>query len=484
MIKRLAVLLVVAGIAGCGDSGDSDGRPESVPNAAGIWRESAAAIQRNDCTGFTVPPVAACSRVMSQRTDDVGLSSQCDDGAVFQGGIGLDGHIEAKSVSSFDLPGRCSVEIETHLDFFACDVGANNSSESDALRLMRLKPSGDCSLPPTCIGGSARGRACTTNADCPGNGRCNVSVCVGGDNDNLACTGDEGCPNGFCSSAVCAGGTNDGTSCASNADCPDGECNRPVCIGGTDDGQACESDDDCPAGECNATINSCIVVMASTWTRRPGTCFGGANDGRPCVGAADCRPGTCVSTVCGGGAREGLACTNGGNCPVACVPGGAGSTCAGGARDGESCTVDTDCTLFECRMATPALRFCNTGVRSNLACTVDTDCPCDDEITPGNCPSGRCAARNSCSGGINVNAACNSANDCPVFACGSSFCDGGSGDGQPCTTDVDCGGGSCVDRPFCEGGTEAGRSCDGDGDCPGGACVTQARTCSHELSID
>jgi hypothetical protein len=112
----------------------------------------------------------------------------------------------------------------------------------------------------TCQGGSANGRTCSMDDDCPG-GSCSGStvlviggICSGGSNDGGDCAADSDCPDGTCAGGVtlpnpsgafrinyvcpgwdegqfepdylksCRGGANDGSACADDADCPEGDC--------------------------------------------------------------------------------------------------------------------------------------------------------------------------------------------------------------------------------------------------------------------
>lgn len=495
MSKRLAVLLVLAAaIAGCGNGDD---RTTHVPNVDGLWRESAAVASRNDCVGIPAPVIPACTRDVTQFQDQAIWQAQCADAGSYYGSVSREGEVALDETHTTDLSGSCKLQINTSIDFFACDVGNNEASQSDNTRLIDIEPQGDCPLPPTCVG-AGRGRPCASNSDCPTNGRCNLAVCIGGyDKDNTACTTDENClgckdltgdgdtddpaecDQGICSRPACVGGGNAGATCASSAECAGGSCSRPLCAGGLRDTLACDNNGDCPGGKCNGAIETCHIVMASTLTRRPGTCFGGANDGKSCVAAADCRPGTCVTTVCEAGTRNGLACAADANCPVQCVAG----KCDGGPNEGANCASDAECPFYGCDNA--GLQFCNTGPRNNLTCTSGSDCPCTNPADSANCPAegSRCVPRTSCSGGTRFNQVCTTSAECPVFTCGTSVCSGGSNGGAPCLSNEDCDGGSCVDRPFCQGGERDGKTCSSGSDCPGGECFEQARPCSGDINI-
>lgn len=111
---------------------------------------------------------------------------------------------------------------------------------------------------------------------------------------------------------VCVGGTRHGLSCESNDGCP-GLCAAApkVCGAGINQGLPCTAASDCPGAEC-ATA---------------GVCTGGA---RPCLSNAQCpQQGSTCSTahtsVCRGGANDGLPCTAPGGCPARCEDAGAGS---------------------------------------------------------------------------------------------------------------------------------------------------------------
>jgi cysteine-rich repeat protein len=129
---------------------------------------------------------------------------------------------------------------------FDCTTGA--ASNLSLPLGARLYLTGDLML-KRCSGGTAPGRGCNVNADCPG------GTCV---NDVGRCV-------------------NNGVACNSDSDCPASTCETGACVGGVNAGRGCISDAGCPASTCRTFIQSCPICNPTT-----GLCNGGPNDGLAC----------------------------------------------------------------------------------------------------------------------------------------------------------------------------------------------------------
>jgi hypothetical protein len=138
-----------------------------------------------------------------------------------------------------------------------------------------------------------------------------------------------------------------------------------------------------PGGDCNTLTNSCQGGTNAGDLCQP-RCDGGANDGLVCVNGLDC------NAVCTGGANDTLPCRGSEDCP----DGSCGPAC--------SASESTDCSGGSCALDPD---------------TINAPLALNDTVTcaPTTCPCGE------------ANAAC--------------F--GGADEGDPCTSDADCTGGTC-----------------------------------------
>ncbi|MDD1717384.1 MAG: hypothetical protein LUQ45_03945, partial [Methanoregulaceae archaeon] len=171
-----------------------------------------------------------------------------------------------------------------------------------------------------------------------------------------------------------------------------------------------------------------------------GTCVGGTNDGQKCpsnvVGGVDCAaPGVCTPFGGDGCANN---CTTETNLTFTF----SGAKCYGGTKDGQDCTVSSSCV---------------GGAFPGKPCTVDTDCGpsgnqgvCTNECdTAGD--GSKCFAVGQCIAGPNVGAPCPAAISTSVPPPSVLICQGGTRPGTACSSDADCGGGTCV-NPCGSGG--------------------------------
>jgi len=375
-----------------------------------------------------------------------------------------------------------------------CVVGACNPAN------------GQCRTIPANTGGACEdGFACTIddfcwNGACVGFERdcadlddtCNAGLCdeqQGGCvklplNDGGACTDEDLCTtNEACANGVCTGDT---PNCSSlNDACNTGVCNPETgnCVaepsnegGDCDDSDACSLNDFCSNGVCAGLAADCSFIDNACQT---GAC-------NPLTGTCDTLP-----------ANEGGLCDDGNGCTV-------GDACSGGACHGEpkDCsTLDHACLVGVC--------LGTTGI-----CTVspaNESAPCDD--------GDACTRDDQCEGGICRGQAidCSNLDDaCNVGACvgTNGACaatpanEGGTcDDGDACTVNDTCAGGTCAGEPLdcsgldddcnigvCDAGTGTcvrsartdGATCD-DGDactendlCAAGACAGTAKDCSDQ----
>jgi len=132
--------------------------------------------------------------------------------------------------------------------------------------------------------------------------------------------------------------------------------------------------------------------------------------------------------------------------------------CVAGPNEGSPCSSDAQCPESLCGGGAPPANFPGTCfVNDDVACQTDADCPAEDfcvleDLELVDQFHGECSA-------------------------GSGVCEGGTADGEPCSTpDESCGDvGTCVDR--------TGQACLRDADCGSGICLgtgsTISRTWAH-----
>ncbi len=336
-------------------------------------------------------------------------------------------------------------------------------------------------------GGPKAGKcvACNVDADCTGNGVCQLNLCVTSACDDQVQDGSETdvdcggtcapCPDhdkckvdADCQSDACSlSGTCTPASCTDgilNEGETDVDCGGPVCgaegkLCGT--GKTCAKAADCQSDNCDTTVAhvckapTCIdgiLNEGETDIDCGGPSCGGCVNGKKCVGDGDCISQGCSITS------------------LTCVP-----QCTDGRKDG----VETD---VDCGGANTCPRCPNTE-----GCALDSDCgsnacdavshtcvadQCTDHRTDGvetdiDCGGGTCA---TCGFGKN----CKVDGDCATAGCSVSSltcvlqCADGSQDGLE--TDIDCGGGNCV-------ACGAGSMCKVDSDCASVACQTTQLRC-------
>lgn len=304
----------------------------------------------------------------------------------------------------------------------------------------------------------AGARSCSDDAECV-SGECRQEsvgpLCV----DGLGCAEDGHCSSGstcvFAPSSVdpdtgeptslgsCSDGSG-GSPCYEDEQCAFGRCSGGRCSSGAE-GEPCESDDHC-AGLCR--------IAPSTSS---GTCVDGEEGSRCYEGGGDCAEGLyCAAGVCAPG-DVGDQCDDDGQCTSGICASG---LCRAGEL-GSRCEDDGDCNDAHC-----VLGSCVSG--SLLSPCEDTD----------DCEGSLSCVRNVCSDG-SVGSRCSTDEDCTVYACVRSTCRDGTNDAE-CESDDDCMSGSCANPAGVEPGQctdgEAGSACIFDDDCASNDCA--AGTCN------
>lgn len=383
------------------------------------------ACQGGEIPAFPAPPapVSACT------TDTVGQPCEDDNPCTGQGTCSAEGACEAPPLG-YEA---------------ACDD--NNP----------------CTTRDTCAGavclGVARedGARCEDGDLCSGQDVCQAGACVTGMPPD--CSGlDDACTAGACdpdTGACVPMPINEGGACDDGSLCTEGDaCQGGACLGQARD--CTELGDDCNPSACDPETGLCVTSQAEDGAScedgdlctlqdrcQEGRCQGGApvTCDDPCV-AGVCDPDT---GLCGGPALEdGLACDDGDDCTLV-------DTCLAGVCTGQQDT----CTC--------------AGAPDGTACDDFDPCTSNDR-----CLSGECAQSEQV--------------DCSLLddACNTGFCDPGTGactqapllpgtlcdDGDPCTVEDACFGGSCAGAP--KDCSEASASCQ-RGVCePGtGACLPE-----------
>ncbi|HYS54558.1 MAG TPA: post-COAP-1 domain-containing protein [Thermoanaerobaculia bacterium] len=297
------------------------------------------------------------------------------------------------------------------------------------------------------------GNACTTNDTCAG------GACVGGPapncDDGNVCTDDSCNPATGCVHTNNTNPCSDGNACTTNDTCSGG-----TCVGGPapncDDGNVCTTDACNPASGCTHinNTNPCNDGNACTTsdTCANGTCVGGpapnCDDGNVCT-TDTCNTQTgCVHTNNTNPCSDGNACTTNDAC--------SGGTCVGGPAP--NCDDGNVCTDDSCVPATGCVHTNNTG-----PCNDGNACTTNDTCAAGACvggPAANCNDNNVC-----TDDSCN-----PVTGCVHTNNTNPCSDGNACTTNDTCSGGTCIGGPA--------PNCDDGNVCTDDSC-NPATGCAH-----
>ncbi len=373
-----------------------------------------------------------------------------------------------------------------------CNVGACNAS------------TGLCEAVPVNDGGGCDdGDLCTTNDTCSG-GVCNAQA--------VDCSGlDDACLAGVCNpgSGVCeTAPANEGNSCDDGDNCTTGDaCSNGLCI--TDAVDCSGLDDACLTGVCNSDTGQCETLPANEGVAcddgnnctandacSNGVCSAVAID---CTGLDD----SCIVGVCNPGtgtcetapANEGGACDDGVNCTT-------GDACSNGL-----CLADTvDCSGLDdaCNVGTCNEGFgtCESSPANESETCDDLDlCTINDACTNGTC-TGVAKDCSSLDGPCTVGVCNGSTGECEALPANEGLlCD----DGDLCTVSDFCTNGVCegvsVDCTLLDGecstgvcnpstgaceaasineglGCDDGDLCTVDDTCAGGTCAGSTVDCS------
>ncbi len=243
----------------------------------------------------------------------------------------------------------------------------------------------------------------------------------------------------------------DGDPCTSPDTCNNvGECSGNSVSGNTcDDGSICTTGDTCNNGVCQGTLSL------------PPQC----NDGNPCTDDGCDLEGGCTNTPNTAACNDGQLCTAGDVC--------SGGTCAGtptvppACNDGNSCTTDT----------------CSASGNGGAGACVNTNLDAVSCSDGQFCTTGDTCSNGTCIGTPFVPPSCNDANICTTDSC-NPLANGGTGacsntnntascdDGQYCTENDVCSGGSC-------GGTP--RTCSDDNTCTTDSCNETTNACDYSV---
>jgi len=304
------------------------------------------------------------------------------------------------------------------------------------------------------------GDACTAADTCnAGTGACEGTLYTC--DDGLSCTtdacdpGSDGCvfqiADGFCvvgNACYAAGASEPGNPCRVCAPNVSKVAWTPT-AGSCNDGQACTHTDLCVAGNCVGTPYACDDNKVCT------------ND--QCNGDATCTfvvaSGCLVSNQCflDGQTQPGNDCNtcDSAQSATAWTPVAAGTTC----NDGLGCTANETCNAVgqcvaeaQCSQLTCETATCNPDDTCSVSlkpghCKIDGECYFDGDPNPNN----PCEV---CDPGVDANAWR------PLF---NVACD----DGDPCTFETTCQGGTCVGQTvLCDDGVACTTdTCDGQGGC-------------------
>jgi CTP:molybdopterin cytidylyltransferase MocA len=250
-------------------------------------------------------------------------------------------------------------------------------------------------------------------------------------NPATVCDDGNACTADICSGGVCSH-PDSSSACDDNNVCTLDSCNPVV---GCQYATACDDNNDC-------TTDSCSPQTGCSHSNRTGAC----NDGNACTALDLCGGGTCHP-----GAP--IICTDLNGCttdtcnpPTGCVFTNNTDPCT----DGDACTTGDACSGGSCQPGAP-LVCSDSNVCTTDACDPSTGCVFTNNTGP--CTDGNaCTANDTCGGGTchaGSQIVCNDSNVCTTDSCspatGCVFTNNTSpcNDGNPCTIGDTCGGGAC-----------------------------------------
>jgi hypothetical protein len=429
--------------------------------------------------------------------------NRCEHEAVANGTPCTDGNLctQTDTCLSGECEGEDKIKCEDEND---CTTDRCDKSTGECVFVSNNKKCDDgdfCTVGDACAEGTCGGTAqscddgdpCTIDSCDSEAGECTHSAA----SDGTACDDGQFCTAvDTCTAGVCAGSGE--VDCDDDNECTEDSCNEVMndCDHANvengkscEDGSACTSGDTCAMGECEGgEVTEC------------------ADDNSCTDDSCDAETGECVFTPNEATCDDGNFCTDGDVCSA--------GVCTGGEANG--CDDDNDCTLDQCDDETDSCSYenvtdgqsCDDGLFCTLddvctagACAGPTENACDDDnpctkdscsesmdecrTSPDNnnqpCDDGLfCTENDTCFQGectgdaidcgddeVCTDDVCNETADACENPNNSAPCD----DGNFCTSNDTCGGGSC--SVFDE-------TCDDSNVCTTDACSEEADECSYE----
>ncbi len=442
--------------------------------------EPAACFDNNICTADSCSPDKGCVFTA--------VGGKCDDDSACT----LDDKcLAGKCLGTSLEPKDCADGNPCTTD--GCDAGIgcthtpNNAPCDDGDKCTK----GDICSAAKCIAGGVV-CPCETNADCSDGNPCTQDVCIKGTgcinplsdpkqgcNDGNKCTSGDHCVNGLCQGkTIDCDDENACTkdSCGAKKGCSYIDLQGIKCS----DSSACTKADLCLQGECKGTPKNCDDgdPCSDDWCD-PGSGACGhfdAADGSPCASdGVACTIDQCHNGKCDHDDIKAEFCLIGGFCYSGGAP-HSGKQCLGcqplknakdwsvltgnGCNDYDACTYDTTCNKQGSCVGKP------TDCNDNNSCTKDA---CNPQAAGGNgcvhlavggpCNDGnKCTTNDVCNGGTcgGELVKCDDGNTCTIDDCGKTIgcfvkpaanglaC---ASDGQECTVDL-CEKGACAHQPI------------------------------------
>ncbi len=286
-------------------------------------------------------------------------SNYCDESACYY----CDGYgcrrLDAPSRAPCDCDYQCAGALGTECTSLGCTAMCDADADCDAATRCR---DGHCVTPSETV--AAATCACTTTADCPGEGViCRDGTCIRGCADASDCDANQACVDGECVPTINPG-CSDTSPCAGGLECVDGECRQPS--------DTCQFSSECGVGRV------CVNQRCTT----------GCDADSPCATGAECVEGYCREIVPMPGE-----CSTNEEC-------GTGRVCRD-TRCYDECATDPECGTG---------RYCLEG-----------RCRLDDRPRPSCGATAMCTAPSICLNG-SCRIPCTSVDECQRFDVQYNFC--------------------------------------------------------------
>ena len=463
----------------------------------------------NPCTADAcAPKTGACSNVAN--------TASCDDGNACTAGDVCGGAKCQPGKPTACNDGNVCTDDACDPTTGACKAVANTAVCDD---------SNACTIGDICTGSACKsgtGKNCDDSNGCTNDG-CNAATgaCTHVANSML-CNDNNACTQGdVCAASACKPGS--AKSCDDGNVCTDDSCDKTTgsCVNGANgaacnDGNKCTLSDKCGLGSCQpGTAVACDDKEACTNDScNPGDgacvyapkigCGGNCAKSTDCTDFNACTDDQCVNGKCAFPVNT-ATCDDTNPCTIGDVC--AAGTCKAGSP--KACDDSNLCTNDSCNVANGTCAHVNNtaACSDSNACTIGDACSASKCIAgqPKSCNDSNGCTSDSCNSGtgscVNVNniAACNDNSACTTGdACQGGVCKGGAApncdDGKPCTTDscdpasgckyvsntlVCTDGNACTTNDTCGGGTclggaalacDDGKACTTDSCDPGSGC--------------